>query len=231
MRATWRVIDRMVGFDIGRFRYPLKGIGSILATALFAGLVAHPWRIAPKLTTGGWAGGWADGRSRPITDSGWRSEATGKRPSLPLGLLLIFWALMTLQERGWADDPAGRGRRGCLFGLGRVAKSRSSCWRAWRDFLPRRSMVRSRTPRIFRAGAIIVVVACTLTVAPLGLPELPLLVSAFVPIRDNLGIELGGRQQSLHSDGTTFGGGTGRSPSRRVSEELARLRELGEDSL
>ncbi len=213
------ILDRLAGFDVGWFRF-FHGVGSILATGLFAALLpglASRAKLSPAVGLGA-------GCLVAFSPYGLWLEIRGdwETAFLPLGLLVIFRALMALQDRGWAEDRLAAGT-GVLFGLGALL-SPVVLLAGLAGLFAQAVDGRARSPRLFRAGAIVLLV-CAMTVAPWVYRNY-LCFSAFVPIRDNLGIELA-VGNNPHSDGTTFGGGMAVHPFGNESE-LARLRELGE---
>jgi hypothetical protein len=212
-------VDRLAGLDVGRFRF-LHGLSAIFATSLFAGLLpalACRARLGPGV-------GEAAACLVALAPFGLWMEIRGDWETawLPSALAAIFWALMALQDRGWAGigRPAATG---VLFGLGGLlspvvllAGLAGLCFQA----VDRRA----RTPRMVPAVAILLV-ACALTVAPWVYRNY-LCFSGFVPIRDNLGIEMA-VGNNPKADGSTFGPGFAAHPLK-TRAELARLVALGE---
>jgi Dolichyl-phosphate-mannose-protein mannosyltransferase len=213
------ILDRMAGLDVGRFRF-LQGIGSILATALFAALLpglATRAKLSPGV-------GLMSGCLVALSPFGLWLEIRGdwETAFLPLGLLALFRVMLAMQDRGWADTRLAI-LAGLAFGLGALL-SPVVLLAGLAGLFAQSIDGRVRLPRLFRAGAIVLLV-CAMTVAPWVYRNYRCF-TAFVPIRDNLGIELA-VGNNPHSDGTTFGGGMAVHPLGS-EEELARLRELGE---
>ena len=212
-------VDRMAGLEVGRFRFS-HGIGAMIATSLFAALLPALARRA------GLSPGVGPGAAGLIALApfGLWMEIRGdwETAFLPMALSAIFWALMALQDRGWAGIR-GPLATGMLFGLGGLLSpvvllaGLAGLFGQWVDG-------RARSGRTVRAGALILT-ACALTISPWVYRNYRLF-DAFVPIRDNLGIELA-VGNNPRSDGTTFGPGFAAHPfGSKV--ELARLVAMGE---
>ncbi len=212
-------LDRIAGLEVGRFRF-VHGISAMLATALFAAFLPSLARRA------GLSPGTGLGAAclLALSPFGLWMEIRGDWETawLPSALAAILWALMAIQDRGWA----GLGRpaaTGVLFGLGGllspVVLLAGLVGLSFQVVDPR-----ARSPRMFRAIPIILT-ACALTIAPWVYRNY-LCFSAFVPIRNNLGIEMA-VGNNPRSDGSTFGEGFVAHPLKSRAE-LARLVALGE---
>ncbi len=212
-------LDRLAGLDVGRFRFA-SGLGSILATSLFAALLpafARRAGLRPGV-------GLAAGLMVACSPTGLWLEIRGdwETAFLPPALVGLAWMLMALQDRAWADDRLAA-LAGVSFGAGGllspVVLLAGLAGLAGQAIDPR-----ARTGRIVRAGSILLV-ACGLTVAPWVYRNYRQF-SAFVPLRDNVGIELA-VGNNPRSDGMTFGPGGATHPLS-TGAELARLRAMGE---
>ena len=198
-------LDRLAGFHVGWFRF-YSGIGSILATSLFAALLpafARRGRLRPGV-------GLAAGLLIASSPFGLWLEIRGDWETAfqPPALAAICWALMAMQDRAWSDTRLAA-LTGVLFGLGGllspVVLLAGLAGLSGQVVDPGPGSRGSSGP-----GAIILVV-CAVTVAPWVYRNYRRF-SAFVPVRDNFGIELA-VGNNPRSDGTTFGGGMAAAPS------------------
>jgi hypothetical protein len=212
-------VDRLAGLEVGRFRF-LHGLSAMLATSLFAALLPSLARRA-GLSPGVGVGAACLVALSPF---GLWMEIRGDWETawLPLALVVIFWALMAFQDREWV----GVWRAiftGVLFGLGGLL-SPVVLLAGLAGIFFQTFDGRARNSRMFRAVPIILT-ACALTIAPWVYRNY-LCFSAFVPIRDNLGIEMA-VGNNPRADGSTFGDGFAAHPLKSRTE-LARLVTLGE---
>jgi hypothetical protein len=214
-------VDRLAGLEVGRFRF-LHGLSAMLATSLFAGLLPSLARRA-GLRPGV---GIAAACLVALSPFGLWMEIRGDWETawLPPALVAIFWALMALQDRGWAGVWRAI-LTGVLFGLGGLLSPVVLLAGLGGLFFQALDS-RARTPRMLRAVPIILT-TCALTIAPWVYRNY-LCFSAFVPIRDNLGIEMA-VGNNPRADGSTFGDGFVAHPLKSKAE-LARLVALGEVS-
>ena len=212
-------IDRIAGLDVGRFRF-YHGVGAMLATSLFAALLPALGRrtgLSPGV-------GFGAACLVALAPFGLWMEIRGdwETAFLPLALSAVFWALMALQDRGWAGI-LGPAATGVLLGVGALL-SPVVMLAGLAGLSGQVVDGRARSGRIFRSGAIILA-SCALTISPWVYRNYRLF-ETFVPIRDNLGIELA-VGNNPRSDGTTFGKGFAAHPfGSKV--ELARLVSMGE---